>query len=79
MTDKTDPVLSLAAGLGYEAENAAGWMAVALSCGERHAIPFNDLQPHEETPMCWCKPRMVGNVWAHNSADGRERTEIANT
>ena len=66
----------LAAALGYEAENG-GWTAVAFSSGERHAIPVNDLQPHEETPLCWCKPRLVKDVYAHNAADGRERDEVA--
>lgn len=55
----------------------ARWMAVAFSSGKRHAIPINDLQQHEETLLCWCKPVTVRGVWAHNSADGREKMEAA--
>jgi hypothetical protein len=75
---KETVVDELAAALGYEAEYNDGWMAVAFSSGERHAIPINDLQPHDENPMCWCKPITVHGVWAHNAADGRERQETDN-
>ena len=49
-----------------------GWLAVLTEGGERHALPLDDLRPHDESPACWCKPTLDGDVLVHNSLDGRE-------
>lgn len=53
-----------------------------------HIIPINDLREHEESPNCWCKPKVIDDVgvgvddnpplvdiWVHNSMDRREEYE----
>lgn len=44
-----------------------------------HVIPTDDLEEHEESTTCKCKPRVDhvnGNmVIVHNSFDGREQIE----
>lgn len=45
-------------------------------------IPINDLEEHEESSMCKCKPEVRevdgGVLIIHNSFDGREGLEMAN-
>jgi hypothetical protein len=51
-----------------------------------HVLPINDTKEHEEESVdhnCWCNPEIeendIGNlVIIHNSADGREWTELRN-
>lgn len=44
-----------------------------------HILPENDIRKHESSEDCWCSPNKdedlapTVNVYAHNSADGRER------
>jgi len=49
-----------------------------------HVLPVDDLREHDETPACWCKPRVLRDdpddaneepVIVHNSLDGRELVE----
>lgn len=44
-----------------------------------HVIPLNDLQEHEESEACWCRPDVdyvgVGTVVTHNAKDDRESYE----
>jgi len=45
----------------------------------QHILPINDIEPHEESITCKCKPNVEhveGNmIVIHNSFDGRERQE----
>lgn len=49
------------------------------NCSGVHVVPVNDLREHQHNGSCWCKPRhdddSLGNVWIHNSMDGREAFE----
>lgn len=52
-----------------------------------HVTPVDDLQKHELTRTCWCRPKIEtsdpetgipypeGALVVHNSADGRELVE----
>jgi hypothetical protein len=52
------------------------WEVFAMDNGERHVIPADDLRLHDGSPHCWCFPRDDGgDLWVHNSADGREQYE----
>lgn len=50
-----------------------------MSPGDQHVIPLDDLLDHQETPDCWCDPKVevVGAnlLVIHNSFDGREFRE----
>lgn len=47
-----------------------------------HVTPINDLEEHEESSTCKCKPRLLFEegymIFMHNSFDGREAVEWAN-
>jgi len=51
------------------------WLAILTESGERHAIPIDDLRPHDETEACWCAPFADREVIVHNSMDLREKYE----
>ena len=42
-----------------------------------HIVPMNDLKEHEMSCDCWCEPLFdqEGNIFVHNSFDGRECTK----
>lgn len=40
-----------------------------------HVHPQNDWFPHTLSSSCHCCPQWNGNVWVHNSYDGRELFE----
>ena len=42
-----------------------------------HVIPVDDLQSHEESIECACKPRIEDRLVIHNAYDGREIIEEA--
>lgn len=44
---------------------------------EIHAVPIDDLRPHEPASTCWCHPVEDAEPcsWAHNSLDGRDAYE----
>ena len=48
-----------------------------------HVLPINDVKPHKESSTCECEPRVEivegGMLVVHNSWDGREWVEKANT
>jgi len=47
-----------------------------------HVTPTNDLEPHEESTICKCEPKVLHEngdmIVVHNSFDGREGVEIVN-
>jgi hypothetical protein len=58
------------------------WRNRKADAGDVHVVPTFDLQEHEVTGWCWCKPACVEPatrrqhaLWVHNSADGRELVE----
>lgn len=40
-----------------------------------HLIPLNDIEPHELSDTCKCKPETEGGLVSHNSFDKRELAE----
>lgn len=44
-----------------------------------HILPINDIEDHEESSTCKCKPKVVFEnnemIIVHNSFDGREKKE----
>jgi len=46
-----------------------------------HVMPLGDLREHQASQQCWCHPELDdesglgGNIWVHNSLDGRELYE----
>jgi hypothetical protein len=55
------------------------WRAILTETGERHALPIDDLRPHDESAGCWCRPFLDGEVLVHNAMDSREQVERGET
>lgn len=43
-----------------------------------HLIPVNDIEEHELSANCKCKPEVSGGLVSHNSFDNREADEAEN-
>ena len=66
----------------HESTELTGWELVDVWYKEtvcvKHVVPHNDLRVHTLDPGCWCVPvedHETPDLWAHNSADERERYE----
>lgn len=56
--------------------NLGGWEVKRTERGAFHLLPVNDERPHDPQ-NCPCCPEYddEGQVWVHNSYDGREAYE----
>ena len=43
-----------------------------------HLIPINDIDKHELSASCKCRPEVTGSLVSHNSFDNREADEDDN-
>jgi hypothetical protein len=53
-----------------------GEWAVRETAAVPHVVPIDDLRQHDVRYDCWCKPTDDGEVFIHNSLDGREFFEV---
>lgn len=65
-----------------EETGVTGWQLTSVTYEEtvqiQHCVPRADLRLHQLDPSCWCQPvedAKQPDLWAHNSADGREAYE----
>jgi hypothetical protein len=58
-----------------------GWQIIRSEDGlTAHIVPVDDIEPHDESMYCLCKPKEWVNdhglvLYTHNSFDGREVAE----